>query len=335
MAAPEVPSQDDAERDAAIESDAARASESSAWPSGPSDDRGLPLELDWSAPIECPSSADVSAELGRIVTIEVGYRPLPLRAVGLITSREDQYHLDLRTEREGEIGERTLVAANCGDLLRATTLVLALAFGEGVALRPDPLEAPDSSPLAPEVAPQLSPDEEPPPVVAPPSTIRFAVGLVLGATAGLLPNPLFEGGITGELGEPWWRVRLHLAGTSSAGIDIDSLTHASFASLGGTLEGCAGAPVEALRGEVCGGVVSTGIYAEASGTSDDKSVWAPLVGLRLALGLGWITDSLEPRLSASVIWNTTRPRFDIAGEGTVHRVDELRVGGSVALAWSP
>jgi hypothetical protein len=117
------------------------------------------------------------------------------------------YRLTLETEQEGLRGDRTLVATDCQDLLRAATLVLALAFGEGVALRTDePRRASEpardvesSAPLPPStvdatVAPSAALDAS----EADHDALRAAVFIEVGAIAGLLPEASFLGALGGR-----------------------------------------------------------------------------------------------------------------------------------------
>ena len=92
----------------------------------------LPLELDWDAPAECPSSAEVRAEVERIARVGPGYTLTPLVASARVERKAGHYGVELKTEHEGQRGQRGLSAADCRTLVRTVTLVLALAFGEGV-----------------------------------------------------------------------------------------------------------------------------------------------------------------------------------------------------------
>lgn len=98
------------------------------------EETGLPLDLDWNAPAGCASAEQIRAELGRIARVRPGRTVTRLSAHGRIDKAGDSYRLTLRTERNGQTGERALTAKECRSLEREVTLVLAVAFGEGVEL---------------------------------------------------------------------------------------------------------------------------------------------------------------------------------------------------------
>jgi hypothetical protein len=99
----------------------------------PADD-GLPLDLTWSAPPGCATTESIQRELGRIARVRPGRTVAQLTARGSIARTGASYRLTLHTEQNGVAGERSLVAKECRSLEREVTLVLALAFGEGVEL---------------------------------------------------------------------------------------------------------------------------------------------------------------------------------------------------------
>jgi len=94
----------------------------------------LPLELTWSAPDGCASADDIQRELARIARVRPGRTVARVTARGSIERAGGSYRLELHTKQNGVAGERSLVAKECRSLGREVTLVLALAFGEGVEL---------------------------------------------------------------------------------------------------------------------------------------------------------------------------------------------------------
>jgi hypothetical protein len=101
---------------------------------GRADDVALPLDLTWSAASGCASADEIRAELAKIARVRPGRSVARLSAQGRIDKRGATYVLHLRTERNGQIGERSLAASECRSLAREVTLVLAVAFGEGVEI---------------------------------------------------------------------------------------------------------------------------------------------------------------------------------------------------------
>jgi hypothetical protein len=159
----------------------------------------LPLELTWEAPPECPSAAVVRAELERVVRVRRGRTVPRLIARAQIESHDGRWHLRLQTLRDNVAGERRLEASSCASLVGAATLVLGLAFGEGVELATDTLlleprpsstastasaastastparpKADSQAPAAatpPPPLPRAPIEERPPPTEAPPNVI--------------------------------------------------------------------------------------------------------------------------------------------------------------------
>jgi hypothetical protein len=93
--------------------------------------RDLPLELDWTAPPECPTADEVRAELALATRVRAGSQPV-LRARAIITREGDEYVLSLTTLRDGDRREKQGRAPDCATLQHMATLILGLALGESV-----------------------------------------------------------------------------------------------------------------------------------------------------------------------------------------------------------
>jgi len=148
----------------------------------------LPLELTWEAPPECPSGDAVRSQVERVVRVRRGRTAPHLIAMARVEQRGGRWFLRLRTERGGVIGQRQLEAATCAPLVGAATLVLGLAFGEGVELSADPLVLDQTSTTSPgtpdekngsDAAPASAAPEKvapPPPAPLPPAPVPDAQG---------------------------------------------------------------------------------------------------------------------------------------------------------------
>src|SRR5450432_143314 len=101
------------------------------WARG-ADAEPLPLELEWRAPEDCPSGDEVRVELERIAHVNAEREPTPLVAHAHIQRVQNGYFLELFTLKDGQLGKKKLFAKSCASLKEAATLVLALAFGDGV-----------------------------------------------------------------------------------------------------------------------------------------------------------------------------------------------------------
>ena len=67
----------------------------------------------------------------RIAKVAPGHVLTALAASAWVERRGGGYAVELKTEHEGQRGQRALSAADCKTLVRTVTLVIALAFGEG------------------------------------------------------------------------------------------------------------------------------------------------------------------------------------------------------------
>ena len=87
------------------------------------------LELDWSAPSECPDGAHVKARVEALVGADV-HATRPLQARGQVTEAADAsgYRLMLVVRRAA--AERTMADADCARLAEAAALILALDIEE-------------------------------------------------------------------------------------------------------------------------------------------------------------------------------------------------------------
>jgi len=304
-------------------------------------DTGLPLDLDWSAPAECPKRATVLAEIARLVGPDPGGGPdharVSARAV-LSRGKDGWWHIHITTLGEGG-GERDLDATSCAAVTEATVLVLALRIKPGLAVEralpvppgPTPSPAPTPPPAdatPPTEAPHvdaLPPLEPPPPrreipvrraqakpVAEPaaipagnPSSPRFFVGALVLGTAGELPSPDVSGEVAA--GYAWGRLRGELHG--EAGL----VQHAS-ASDGGAAVHAAGGGLRACYAALVppqGSAAPRGLSVYACADAEIDAMWASGydVATPLNTSAGWFT--LGVGVTAS--WRLSR-RFALRGD---------------------
>lgn len=323
------------------------ASVASAQPSSPPA-ATLPLDLDWRAPAECYSADMVRAELNRIAHPRPGRVPERLSARGRIDKRGDVYRLTLTTERNGAAGERTLSASDCRALGREVTLVLALAFGEGVELVPDDEAAapPDPEPVPPPPPKKPAPRPPPPREVTPPpeptagrraaSNFRGAVFLGGGVLLRALPAPALQGVLGAQLGTThfWFEPRLSLVprveDRLERGVD------ARYDGLGGSVGSCAGTALGPTLLSGCVLFSATALRGRSSGTTDDGSAVAPWYSAGPLAAVTWPEPStLALRLDGALLTSLNQPEFTVGGLGEAHAVPRFVASAALGLVLRP
>jgi len=311
----------------------------------------LPLELTWRAPSECPGESEVRGELSRIARARAGRTLRPLTAVVHVHQAGGEFQAKLRTELDGQAGERELRAGDCATLARSVTLVLALAFGPDVEVEPaappaaseattKAAEPPAQGALEPTArpAPQSVSDADAraqsDPVADAPSSLRAGVLLSGGAELTLLPvpSPLLTAGILLEL-SPAFVLQLRASALPAVVEPITASADARFDGLATAALGCG-----KLAGvlELCGGPRVAALRARASGLYRDDSAIAPWYGLFAAAGVAWpATGRLRIGLEAGLSVSLYRTRFAAHGLATVHRAPLLAPELSVVLQLWP
>jgi hypothetical protein len=172
-----------------------------------------PLTLRWQAPADCPTRAEIEAEVLRLLSPK-GHFGAKLTA-DASTSRgtDGRYYLSLHTTQAGVEGERDLSGQTCRAVSDAAIVTMALSLDPNLALPKDfgtkagePIEAKRSNATAPRATPasvqhpvEVKPSERPAPrsiavSATPAPPIRFVVRSILGWRWGTLPQS------TGELG---------------------------------------------------------------------------------------------------------------------------------------
>src|SRR6266540_4083829 len=128
-----------------------------------------PILVTWTAPEECPPIDELRAEIRRLAGPVASPAERPEANATVRRAGKDSWLLTLTTRSGALGGQRKLIAADCGELMRATALVLALMINPNAVAPPPP----------------------PPP---PPGPVgRFALGLNGFLGSGLLPGAVVPG----------------------------------------------------------------------------------------------------------------------------------------------
>lgn len=303
----------------------------------------LPLDLDWRAPDECYSTEMVRAELNRIAHPRPGRVPEKLSARGRIEQRGEVYHLTLVTERNGATGERSLSSSDCRALGREVTLVLALAFGEGVELVPDDEAATAPAPAPPPKRAAVPPRQR---KAAPPpkpdnqrgeaSNFRGAVFLGGGVLLRALPSAALQGVLGAQLGttQLWLEPRLSLVPRVEDHLERN--VGARYDGLGGALGACAGTALGPTLWSGCGLFSATALRGRSSGAPEDDSAIAPWYSAGPLAAVTWPEPStLALRLDGALLTSLNRPEFTVGGLGEAHTVPRFVASAALGLVFRP
>jgi hypothetical protein len=316
--------------------------------------QSLPLDLTWEAPSECPSAERIRRELERITRPRPGRQLTPLVARALITRSGMGYHLTLETERSGALSKAQLDNPTCEPLSRAATLVLALAYGDGVDIREDEPEKPDASVLtslgegtAPSGADsnssrsahavstalrQASLDRRPP------RSRRLEIAPWVGATgtSGLIAAFALGTEVGVQLRAMRWLASWRVDALPQREAAKRGAVSAQLSDFSAALGGCAQAPVTTVLLATCARFEAGVLRARSEGARVDGSAsptWfavAPSLLARIPIASPF---ALRAELGALIPLSVSR--FVVAGEGalyqTTHVAPELGLGLEITL----
>ena len=331
------------------------------------EEAALPLDLDWSAPEECASGDQIRAELGKVARVRPGRSVSRLSARGRIEKVGDSYRLTLRTERSGETGERTLAAKDCRSLEREVTLVLAVAFGEGVELvEEDTHEAGSQPGAAPATSAERSPGAgaaaeavpsktstgathaapETTRTTAPPERdgvhgrarrkARVAAFVGGGVQFNTLPSPasLLVAGVQLGWQRFWFEPRF--VWLPSVSDTLERGVQAQYHGYGGALVACHGVPPFSWSISTCLGWEGIALHGSSSGASESDSAVAPLFAGVLGLAWEWPARGfVSLRLEGQLHFAFNEPRFVVEGLGEAHKVPLLSPSLAATVAFFP
>lgn len=100
------------------------------WTVGAPRAEAAEVAVQWNAPLECPSQADMRSRVKR--ALENGSAQPNLAATVNVKRTADAYRAEVRIEREGGTGERVLENVSCDILADSVALIVALSSGDSV-----------------------------------------------------------------------------------------------------------------------------------------------------------------------------------------------------------
>ncbi len=284
------------------------------------EDGAPPIAITWSAPADCPSVDALRDEVRRIAGTA---RPPADRLEAEATVRREAgavWQLTLKTRAGERAGERVLTAADCGELMHAAALVMALMINPQATL-----EVPAPAPRQPPA----------PPSPAAAFEDRFAAGAEVVVGSGALP------GIAPGIALRFAAARQALSAEVRAGISMSRSTPSpadadaggTFDLLDATLAGCARAwRTRRVSPGACTGVTLVRVHGSGYGVTDpgDAAAWwnAGLAEANLRLRF---SPRNAVRLAAQALFSPWSPRFALAGVGRVFEPAPVWLRGT--LGW--
>jgi hypothetical protein len=270
------------------------------------------MDLTWDAPPDCPTGAEIRADVTRIV----GEKERRQVTVVATARREGSaWLLDLRTRAGDDEGERSLRGATCSEVAKAAVVVIALTIDPNVLTAPPP-----PLPLPPPQPPPSPPPPPPPPPKPAPRSV-FATARI-SAGASFLTPPDVAPAIAAAGGVRFGRLAAKAGAVFAAETSRASAyppAAGSFWSLGLFLRACA-APILAPRFEAwaCAGFEANRLAARGTGVTNptQTDVWfgAPDLAIEPAFVLA---PSLRAVFPVEIAFPLDRPTFTIDGIGPV------------------
>lgn len=188
-----------------------------------------PVDLEWTAPAECPRREDVQARIRKLAGTRK-WSAVPLRAEAVVVRKDDgRLHLRLVLHAGELIEERNIDGSSCTALAGATAVVVALMFRSGglppardesTGLSSTGEQNPDGGASGPASPPNTSTQDEKPPEITPAKPPSFAgvpkatpprrwrglAQLPLGVfSIGPLPSPSLGVAVAGGASLDQWR----------------------------------------------------------------------------------------------------------------------------------
>jgi hypothetical protein len=294
----------------------------------------LPLDLEWSAPLECPTGEQVQRELAHLVRARSGRSLLALAAKGTITPQGDSYRLELVVTRDGAERESRFDSPTCAPLSKAATLALALAFGDGAA----PVPAP-----APKEPPTEAPANDAPPVrdFAPkeaklaldhaPLRVLPWAGAV--ASSGFVGPRALGAEVGLGLGGRYWTGFAHAYAFGPSVAAEREGVRAELSAAIGAVGACAGTAWARLRFDGCLAFDVGAVRAHSLGAEHDGFVTLPWLALAPSIvGLLPLPHPFALRAELALELPLAAARYDVAPLGTLYATARVIPRGSLGVS---
>lgn len=291
------------------------------------------LELSWVAPPECPTAADVRADVRELVAAAEDPQSTAITAT-VSLGETGRWALELDVDNVLVSGRRTLEAESCADLAHATAMVAAIAIDpfskqQKEADVPAAPEAPDTSPSLNEPTPPPAPAAPTPQPEEPPTFTDFwsvggagGVGWSAERTGVVRLTGGWERRQLGlRFGSEVWLPQRYDAGEAGRGVSVThALAHLRVCGLPGS---------KAVTVLLCGGARVGVSIARGFGVQERVTRGSLASAALASAGIRWTPGRTSPNLGlffdAEAALHLTRPRFHTGEQPAAY------VGSSVAL----
>lgn len=300
-------------------------------------EESLPIELDWAAPVECATSAQVREELRRLVQSRPSRGTPRLKVVARVEPDEGGYRAALDLSGAHGTTHREFRSRSCAAVERAATLSIALSLGEGDAL----------GETAPHAEPNELSDEPPPPKLqasaAKPAMPAASIGSkrtsrTLALAPGLAWSPNWLGGnalgvqeaaslraghaVFSWQNRAWFPRSVHA--TDSAG--------ARFWSLASSIEFSLNYRLHLIDLEFGLAFEAALLRGSGWGISSPARSWAPSYSAVPTFALAFdLRPGVRVAVSEELAVALARPSFEIEPLGEVYRVPPLTAITAVSV----
>lgn len=299
------------------------------------------LELAWRAPEECPSQAEVEAQVAELLGGPTAAASRVKAQVHAWRGEDALWHVEIRTVTGGVKGERLIDGETCVSIAGACALILAMAVDpEAVAAKAMEVEAPAWDPndrppplsvkpqaglvglrLSPPLPAIPSPDE-----VTPPEPVGTTLAPLVGLDVGTLPSvaPWFGGSVGLSRGNSRLEARLTFLPEQEKTLSDRPTTGGRFDLTALGVAFCREVAGSGASLSLCGGVEVGVVRARGFGVTDPAEANPLWLSLTPSLLGQWpLSTRLSLRLEAMAGVPLRRPGFDLEPYGEVHRASPV------------
>lgn len=294
---------------------------------------GVPFELEWRAPSECPDGDDARGRVERFLGRSVGREGDPeVHARVEIEAKDGLFVASLRTAG----GERVLTAERCEVAADAAAYVVAAMIDPDVD--PPTIEDPPPEPTPPPTTKPVTPPPTQPKPTPPPkrASDRVRGAVRIGAGVGVGPLPSVAPGLVGAAAIMWRRLRVELGAAHwfarEARLPDRPETGGDIRLTTGNARICPLAVLRPIEVPVCAGVEVGSMHGRGVGIDVPASSRLLWVALTAGAGVIWMPSPwVGLWADAALVVPVSRPIFEADNVGRIHQPAPAAFAGTLGL----